>query len=76
MAKAASHSTSLVCLFHNLSLGEIADQPGHVKAEAAEIKAREEALRAELIGRGVSEAEGILFRATVTKATRWTLERE
>jgi hypothetical protein len=63
-----------VSLFHNLSLGEIADQLGHVKAEAAEIKAREDALRAELVVRRVSEAEGALFRATLTEATRWTLD--
>jgi hypothetical protein len=63
-----------VSLFHNLSIGEIADQLGHVKAEAAQIKAREDALRGELIARGVSEAEGTLFRAIITDATRWTLD--
>lgn len=76
MPKAANHSTLPVSLFHNLSTGDIADQLGHVKAEAAEIKAREDALRAELITRGVSEAEGMLFRATVSQATRWTLDAE
>jgi hypothetical protein len=46
------------------------------QAEAAEIKAREHALKAELIARGVSEAEGMLFRATISEATRWTLDAE
>jgi hypothetical protein len=32
-------------IFHNLSAGEIADRLRHAKAEAAEIKAREGALR-------------------------------
>jgi hypothetical protein len=76
MPKAGEHSTQPVSLFHNLSIGELVDQLGHVKAEAAEIKAREDALRAELIARGITEAEGMLFRATVTEATRWTLDAE
>jgi hypothetical protein len=75
MPKAISHLTR-VSLFHNLSIGELVDQLGHVKAEAAEIKAREDALRAELIAREVTEAEGLLFRATVSEATRWTLDSE
>jgi hypothetical protein len=64
----------VITTLHNLSVGEIADQLGHTKAEAAEIKAREDALKAELIARGVTEAEGALFRATVSEATRWTLD--
>jgi hypothetical protein len=73
VAKAASQSTQTVSLFHNLSIGELVDQLGHVKAEAA---AREDALKCELISRGVESAEGMLFRATVTEATRWTLDAE
>jgi hypothetical protein len=61
---------------NNLPLGEIVDQLGRVKAEAAEIKAREDLLKAELTARDVSEAEGDLFRATVTVASRWTLDAE
>jgi hypothetical protein len=76
MPKATTNSTSFVSLFHNLSIGELVDAIGHVKAEAAEIKAREDALRTELISRGVTEAEGMLFRATVTEAARWTLNAE
>jgi hypothetical protein len=76
MPKAAANTTSPVSLFHNLSTGELVDQFGHVKAEAAEVKAREDALRAELLARGVESAEGMLFRATITEATRWTLDSE
>jgi hypothetical protein len=76
MPKAASQSTSSVGLFHNLSIGELVDQLGHVKAEASEIKAREDALKAELIARGVESAEGMLFRASISQATRWTLDAE
>jgi hypothetical protein len=74
MAKAASQSTQVASLFHNLSIGELVDQLGHVRAEAAEVKAREDALRAELISRGVESAEGVLFRATVSDNTRWMLD--
>ena len=76
MPQATAYCTQAVSLFHNLSIGELADQLGHVKAEAAEIKGREDALRAELISRGVESAEGMLFRVTVTRATRWTLDAE
>jgi hypothetical protein len=76
MAKAASQSTQVPSLFHNLSIGELVDQLGHAKAELAEVKAREDALRAELISRSVESAEGMLFRATITEATRWTLDAE
>ena len=76
MPKAAAQSTLSVSLFHNLAIGELVDQLGHVKAEAAEIKAREDALRAELLVRGVTEAEGMLFRASISESTRWTLDAE
>src|SRR5690348_14387880 len=76
MPKATAYCTPAASPFHNLSIGEIVDALGHVKAEAAEAKAREEALRAELISRNVSTAEGVLFRATVSEATRWTLDAE
>jgi hypothetical protein len=75
MPKAIAHST-LLSPFHNLSIGELADQLGHAKAEAAEVKSREDALRAALIARGITEAEGMLFRATVSEAARWTLDTE
>jgi hypothetical protein len=75
MPKATADITPITIL-HNLPLGEIVDQLGRVKAEAAEIKAREDLLKAELTARGVSEAEGELFRATVTTASRWTLDAE
>ena len=74
MAKAATQSTQVASLFHASSVGELVDQLGHAKAEAAEVKAREDALRAELIARGVTEAEGVHFRASVSESTRWTLD--
>ena len=55
-----AQSTS-VSIFDNLLIGELVDQLGHAKAEAAEIKAREDALKAALIGCGVTDAEGVPF---------------
>jgi hypothetical protein len=60
VAKAIAQSTS-VSIFDNLLIGELVDQLGHAKAEAAEIKAREDALKAALIGCGVTDAEGVPF---------------
>jgi hypothetical protein len=62
--------------FHNLCIGEIVDQLGHAKAALADAHAAESALKAELIARGVTEAEGALFRATVTSGSRWTLNAD
>jgi hypothetical protein len=76
MPKATVNSTSTPSIFDNLSIGEIVDQLGHVKAEAAEIKAREDALKAALTAKGVTEAEGMLFRATVSEALREALDSD
>src|SRR5579864_7881073 len=75
-AKANHTPITPVSPFHNLSLGEIVDQLGHAKAEVADAEAREDALRAELIARGAIEAEGVLFRATVSEAVRWSLDAQ
>ena len=76
MPKATDHSTSAAPQFDNLSTGQIVDELGQVKAEAAEIEMREKALKAALIARGVTEAEGALFRATVTEALRETIDAD
>jgi hypothetical protein len=78
MPKATGHLTSVpsVSPLHNLSAGDLVDQLGSLKADLADLKAHEDTLRAELISRKLSEAEGALFRATVTEATRWTLDAE
>jgi len=76
VSKASAQFTSIPSIFDNLSIGEIVDQLGHVKAEAAEIKAREEALKAALVAKGITEAEGVLFRATVSEALRETLDSD
>ena len=51
--------------FHNLSAGDLADQLGTLKAEIADLEARKRTIAGELIRRGVSEAEGALFRSLV-----------
>ena len=61
---------------HNLSAGALVDELGSIKADLADLKAREEGLKAELIARGLPEAEGALFRATVSQGARWTLDVE
>jgi len=76
MPKATGHLTPVpsVSPLHNLSAGDLVDPLGSLKADLADLKAREDALRAELISRKLPEAEGALFRATVTEAARWTLD--
>jgi hypothetical protein len=66
----------MVSTLHNFSAGDLADELGAVKSDMANLKSREDALRGELIRRGVSEVEGCLFRATVTEATRWTIDTD
>lgn len=71
MPKISGHSTR----FDNLSDAELVDELGSLKVELAQMGAREEALKAELIARGAGEFEGVLFRATVSpETTRWTID--
>ena len=65
---------ALVSPFHNLPAGEVADQLGTLKAEIADLEAREKALRDELIRRGGTMIEGAMFCVTVSNAVRWTLD--
>ena len=63
--------------FHNLSAGDLADQLGTLKAEIADLEARKRTIAGELIRRGVSEAEGALFRSLVVAETMVsTLDRQ
>jgi len=56
--------------FHNLSAGDLADQLGHLEGRDRGLEARKRTIAGELIRRGVSEAEGALFRSRVV-AERW-----
>ena len=67
-------ATAIISPFHNLPVGEIVDQLGTVKAEIADLEAREKTLRSELLKRCVIEAEGAQYAAAVTQAMRWTLD--
>jgi hypothetical protein len=61
----------------NMLPGAIADELGALQADAAEIEARRGELAAELIRRGVTVAEGALFRATVVpEGTQQRLDRK
>lgn len=60
----------------DMTIAQLVDELGQVKAEAADIKSREDAIKEALIAAGVTEAEGDLFRATVTEATRWTVDSD
>ena len=62
--------------YHNLPVGDLADQLGAVKAEIAVLEAREKTLRDELIRRGVSECQGAAFGASITEGIRWTLNTQ
>lgn len=67
-------ATRILSHFHNLPVGELVDQLGSVKAEIADLETREKSLRAELLKRCITEAEGAVYAATVTQAMRWTLD--
>jgi hypothetical protein len=73
MPKAAINST---LPFSNYSTTQLVDELGRVKAEAAEIEMCEKTLKTELIARGVTEAEGALFCATVSQALRETIDTD
>ena len=73
MAKALANIASVNPL-HNLSPGKLVDQLGALKAEIAGLAVREQALRDELLRRGVAAVEGALFCAAITNAVRWTLD--
>jgi hypothetical protein len=67
-------AVSIISPFHNLPAGEVADQLGTLKAEIADLEAREKALRNELLRRGGTMIEGAVFCAIVSEAVRWTLD--
>ena len=68
--------------FHNLSAGDLADQHGFLAVAIGKLEARRKEIAAELIGRGVGEAEGVRFRSVVIAETsiatldRAAVERE
>lgn len=61
-------------IFSNRATPDLVDELVDVKAQLAGLKDREDALKAELVARKVTEAEGALFRATVSEALRETLD--
>src|SRR5256885_12229643 len=67
-------ATRILSHFDNLPTGELVDQLGSVKAEIADLESRQQSLRAELLKRCITEAEGAVYAATVTQAMRWTLD--
>jgi hypothetical protein len=73
MAKAPTNITP-VSPYHNRSVGDLADEIGTLCTEIADLEARRKVFREELIRRDVAEAEGTLFRATVSEAVRWTVD--
>ena len=75
MPKAIANIVS-VSPYHNLAAGDLADQLGSVKAEIADLEAREKNLRDELIRRGVAECQGAAFGVNITEGIRWTLNTQ
>src|SRR5438105_11636434 len=53
----------IISAFHNLSAGDLADEHGQLCAKIADLETRKRTVAGELIRRGVSEAEGALFRS-------------
>jgi hypothetical protein len=54
---------------HRLSAGELSDEVGTIKAEIADCEAKLEALKAEAVRRQLTEADGRLFRVTLSAPT-------
>src|SRR3982074_1098071 len=73
MPKAATNIASR-SPYHNHSTGALADELGRLATEIAELEGRRKAFREEMIRRGVAEAQGALYRATITDAVRWTID--
>ena len=71
-----SKAPVILSQFHNLSAGDLADRLGAVRAEIADLEAREKSLRDELIRRGEAEAQGSVYRAGVSQGIRWTLNTQ
>src|SRR5438045_8571406 len=67
-------ATRILSHCYNLPTGQLVDQLGSVKAEIANLETRQQSLRAELLKRCITEAEGAVYAATVTQAMRWTLD--
>jgi len=67
-------ATAILSPFHNISAADLVDRLGALKAEIADLEAREKALRDELIRRDLPAIEGSAFDATIIAAVRWTLD--
>lgn len=56
------------------SIASIVDELGLLKAQMADLADREKSLKSHLIACGRSECDGSMFRATVSRADRVTLD--
>ena len=67
----------IISAFHNLSASDLADEHGQLCGQIADLETRKRTIAGELIRRGVSEAEGALFRSLVVAETMVsTLDRQ
>lgn len=57
-----------------LDAAKLADQLGETKAKIAALKAIEDDLKAQLLATGETEADGTMFRATVSFSNRETVD--
>ena len=57
----------IISEFHNLSAGDLADEHGQLCAQIADLETRKRTIAGELIRRGISKAEGALFRSLVVR---------
>jgi hypothetical protein len=62
-------ATPILSPLHNIPLGDLADQHGRICAQIADLDSRRKAIAAEIIGRGVTSADGALFHAIIVPAT-------
>ena len=64
-------------LYHNSSTEYVIDKLGHIKAKLSDLENQSEALKEVLITRiGTGEAEGKLFRVTISSVSLWRLNTD
>lgn len=60
----------------NKQLADLVDQLGNLKADIANLTTKEKAIKDKLIAAGAAEIDGNIFRATISRGERCTLDMD